>query len=1316
MCKKIYIILFSIIFGNQAFAQNEELKVQNYHPVSPSAFSFLKYTEMPVSEYTGIPSISIPLYEISVDGIKIPIALDYHAAGIRVSQEASWVGLGWDMNFGSINQEINDLDDYAISSSPSFPNQKLLPDYKWSPYPDNYPTRFNYPNCNNSPGFNWTDPYPKGPVLPKLSYMISTAYWIPVNEKIADQQLGLLSYPEYDSEPDIFTASFFGHTLKFIREFPDNLSSNGGIKILNKKGYKVVRNGDVFIITVPSGENYYFEQFSSSISNTTSYGGLTESTSNNFEPTSKIWYITKIVTNSGKQIVFNYTQTAAIDEYPSYSEKWDEKVLSSYSEYNLNNSINQPNVEGFNNLKMGNFNHSITYTKENRFYLSSIVFPLGKVNFQISDRLDILGGKKLDNIQVVNNDSKEIKSVQLLFDYFDASGVVGNTFPPFPNAALFNSDMVNKRLKLISISDKNGEIHSFGYNQTQLPPKNSYAQDFWGFFNGMTTNTSLIPNPQRLKITGLADNGNNNSANLNFITAGILTQITYPTGGKALFEYELNSFDNYWVPDFNNTNNVVSTGNGLRIKKVSFLNLDNSTAKQTVYSYQGGKSIIPLQLSRTYPLTNIKYIQGNTDIGAYYYSITELSGKGFYNSNSLGSINCVGYDMVTRTEIDNLGNTLGRTETYFNNRPDEIYNTTALPSQLGASLPTLKQISSRTFDALSSDFPENGKPNQILIYDNNNILIKKIENNYVTYISSMYSKFYYGARVFGYANLFYPENTCFQYPGAPSTYWTSVPKNLIGYYPIYDIESLLTKATTTEYDKNNTSFITVKSFGYDGFNQQAFTQLRGSNGEFLEEYYDHAYDYSNQTGDNNLLNSNRLSEITSKTIQKRKSNYIEILASSKVQNSYLVSSGNIVIKDITIIDQLGSNGSPRITTLDQYDAFGNPLQLSKVDGVKNSIIWDYGGNYAVAEVNNATYNDVAYTSFESDGKGNWNFLGNPVLDITSPTGQKAYDLSNGAITKINLNPIQSYSITYWLKNGAYCSMGGSTISSKNGWTLYRASATGISTLSISGSGYIDELRLYPADAQMQSYTYTPLVGMTSQTDANNRTTYYEYDTYSRLIRIRDQDKNIIKSLCYGYYNSSPTACANTPVFYNQALSQTFTKNNCGPSYRGGTIAYTVAPNTYSSTLSQADADNQAQNDIATNGQNYANNNASCTLNTVYAKLTLANSSESFLGGCDNRQSDIVVSFYQDAACTIPVSVTNLSVTIFTYTDQFDPTYGENGFLNPNTYVCNGTSLVLSQQPTYNACPYVDMYGNMSLGAYTNYTYALSSGTGYIIVN
>lgn len=67
---------------------------------SPEVNAFNRFIETPVSQYSGVPSISIPLYEIQIKGINIPITLDYHAGGIRVDQDATWVGLGWNINYG----------------------------------------------------------------------------------------------------------------------------------------------------------------------------------------------------------------------------------------------------------------------------------------------------------------------------------------------------------------------------------------------------------------------------------------------------------------------------------------------------------------------------------------------------------------------------------------------------------------------------------------------------------------------------------------------------------------------------------------------------------------------------------------------------------------------------------------------------------------------------------------------------------------------------------------------------------------------------------------------------------------------------------------------------------------------------------------------------------------------------------------------------------------------------------------------------------------------------------------------------------------
>lgn len=206
---------------------------------------------------------------------------------------------------------------------------------------------------------------------------------------------------------------------------------------------------------------------------------------------------------------------------------------------------------------------------------------------------------------------------------------------------------------------------------------------------------------------------------------------------------------------------------------------------------------------------------------------------------------------------------------------------------------------------------------------------------------------------------------------------------------------------------------------------------------------------------------------------------------------------------------------------DKYDVFGNVVQQHKMNDVNFSYIWDYFSSYPIAEAKNADSGSIAYTSFEADGTGNWNVGSLARNTVTAITGNRSYNLNND-ISKSFLNSATIYIVSYWTQNsGAFAIAGtiagypakGKTV---NGWTLYVHKVTGQTSISIIGNGLIDELRLYPADAQMSTYTYDPLIGMTSQTDSGGRTTYYEYDGLGRLNLIRDQDRNILKRYCYNY--------------------------------------------------------------------------------------------------------------------------------------------------------------------------------------------------------
>ena len=195
---------------------------------------------------------------------------------------------------------------------------------------------------------------------------------------------------------------------------------------------------------------------------------------------------------------------------------------------------------------------------------------------------------------------------------------------------------------------------------------------------------------------------------------------------------------------------------------------------------------------------------------------------------------------------------------------------------------------------------------------------------------------------------------------------------------------------------------------------------------------------------------------------------------------------------------------------------------------------DNGLSLPLAVVDNASTTEVAYCSFENTETGNWSFTsGSTVTDATSPTGAKAYSL--GAISKSSLNSSQKYILSYWQKTGASVTItGGGTTSNSisgrvlNNWTYKEIMITGTSTIGISGSGSIDELRLYPATAQMTSYTYDGLFRMVAQCGVNSTISYYEYDSFNRLIDIKDQYGNVIKVFEYNYGRSFKMGKYSTP--------------------------------------------------------------------------------------------------------------------------------------------------------------------------------------------
>jgi hypothetical protein len=215
-----------------------------------------------------------------------------------------------------------------------------------------------------------------------------------------------------------------------------------------------------------------------------------------------------------------------------------------------------------------------------------------------------------------------------------------------------------------------------------------------------------------------------------------------------------------------------------------------------------------------------------------------------------------------------------------------------------------------------------------------------------------------------------------------------------------------------------------------------------------------------------------------------------------------------------------------------YDANSHPLSLSKDKDRIISYIWGYNNLYPIAQAVNSSLSNIAYTSFEdfSNNSGNWTLSSTTRVSGSGVTGNQCYNLSGSSVVMSpTLNSSITYVVSYWTTGSSPLTISGTVsgfpIQGKtiNGWTYYEDQITGVTSFTLSGSAYIDELRLYPNTALMTTYSYTPLVGKTSECDASNKITYYQYDPYNRLDIVLDQDHNIIKKYCYDYAGQ-PSNC------------------------------------------------------------------------------------------------------------------------------------------------------------------------------------------------
>lgn len=348
----------------------------------------------------------------------------------------------------------------------------------------------------------------------------------------------------------------------------------------------------------------------------------------------------------------------------------------------------------------------------------------------------------------------------------------------------------------------------------------------------------------------------------------------------------------------------------------------------------------------------------------------------------------------------------------------------------------------------------------------------------------------------------------------------------LSYYSINSSWSHLNQKTTIDY-KDNAEFQQVENFTYSSVDNVQPTSMStlSSDNSILKIDYKYPNDILNVASNVLLKDANRLNSPVKELSFKGAAKIYETNYQYSVFNN---TSNNLFLSSVT--KQKGTSAIITPVVYDKYDAFGNPLLIVGEGNQTTNYLWDHKGTLPVAEVSNLdNAKKFAYSSFQGNNKGNWEYNENAISNTASITSSRSYNLAAGSLGISSFSTSSTHNVvSFWangivLVNGSPCEVK----LQKNGWSLYHKEIQGsLSSLSFTGTCLVDEVRFFPFKSFMKTFNYIPEVGIASAMDENNVFSSYEYDGFGRLLLVRDLNKSIVKQYNYEL-GASFVGCTNT---------------------------------------------------------------------------------------------------------------------------------------------------------------------------------------------
>lgn len=1043
-----------IVFSCQIVMAQQEFK--SIIPLSPNAAEMTRYGEIPVDYFTGVPNTTIPLYTIKSGSLELPLALSYHAGGNKVEALATWVGLAWSVgSLPVITRSVNGI-------------------------PDEKAGGFFY-----SPS--------KGTVKQLYNELANG------NDKNFAELLEGVKRGDTDTEPDVFYFSINGKNGRFF--YDQDLQKFVVTPLAN---INIAYSSSGFIITSDDGTQYFFNDQES-----TAIAGAQPIQSSVVTS----WMITKIV-NASKtdEITFTYDIEHTVNRSVINVSKY--QFVSGVSCLDIPDQTGSTIVDVF--------------AKS----LASISFKGGKVQFikQAAMREDLNGGYALDQIKVLNGSNILIKQFGFNYKYLTGSGCnISN------DIYKSNKWMLLNELKEISTDNLKNLTHTFQYNELNGPPcRTSPAQDYWGYYNGASSNINLIPT-MPIPNSDVILPGANRDVVPAFTQFGILTKITYPTGGYTDFSYENNNANNNssdlgLVGTYKNEMAYVAdeSWEELPVNKeydTTFV-INNPKDLRLNNNNPRGGAFVTGKIDRLGVRPGdrgaVIFIQGlssdNSDVK--FYPIASFDRyflpNGTYRLKAVFSqdppayqgFSCVlNWEKIDSSLVNNYagGLRIKQIRSYANGNTTPISKNFSYVTTLGSDT-----SSGQVF--IKPRFKYYDLVNRVTFYN------YYCEARYMRIRSySNQTQVTHSGSYIGYKKIFIQSDmpslsglTSYEYTHLPD-----VDYNVFPYPPAQSMESFRGQVKEiNEYRYENNQYVLAKrsSFEYKTIilENEAVFGLKTST-ELID-----TFQYPNFTSYDILKSWSALAKKTERTYSgNNASQYVETVNEYEYDSPY---------NQLTYTTTKNTKGEI-LKTQNFY-----PYNLTLTGAAETARQWLIANNNVSSVLKEET--NLSTRKIKTVTTDFKNFDGVNLVKINAISQvfgnsndwtRQIFDRfdTNGNLLEVHkengprINYIWSYNKQYpvaEIRNTDYA-----TIES-----ILGASEIDVFSSTNPDKAAIDKflavLKTKLPEAEVTSYSYDPLIGMRTQTDAKGQITYYEYDEFQRLKNVKDQQGNIIKSNNYNYKN------------------------------------------------------------------------------------------------------------------------------------------------------------------------------------------------------